>query len=84
MPTTRQLEHWAGDFGDAYTDRNEIIPKLLHQRVRAWARILEATRSDPPQSFFETGCNIGYNQRALKTVVIRCQETRRRSAFEGP
>ena len=65
----RQVEFWRGDFGNAYTNRNNLQPDLARARVAMWSRILRHTVSAPPASILEVGANIGINLRALRTLT---------------
>jgi pseudaminic acid biosynthesis-associated methylase len=53
---------WAGEFGDAYTDRNQV--RWL-DRVMLWKVVLQATQA---RSVFEMGCNAGWNLSAIKRL----------------
>lgn len=64
-----QVDFWRGDFGNAYTDRNNLDPSLLRARTAMWAKILHHTLAAPPASILEVGCNIGVNLRALRTLT---------------
>lgn len=50
---------WAGEFGDAYVERNR---RAGDHRGPFWASIVERTR---PSSVLEVGCNVGGNLRWL-------------------
>lgn len=65
----RQVEFWRGDFGNAYTNRNNLKPDLARARVAMWASILRHTISKPPASILEVGANIGINLRAMRTLT---------------
>ncbi|HEX2653034.1 MAG TPA: pseudaminic acid biosynthesis-associated methylase [Xanthobacteraceae bacterium] len=65
----RQVEFWRGDFGNAYTNRNNLQPALARARVAMWSSILRHTVSSPPTSILEVGANIGINLRALKVLT---------------
>jgi pseudaminic acid biosynthesis-associated methylase len=54
---------WAGEFGSAYTKRNNRVP--WSDRVPFWRRIVELTKA---QSFLDVGCNIGWNLLALQQM----------------
>lgn len=66
---TDQLRFWRGDFGNAYTDRNDSQAALLRARVALWAAILDATVGAPPRSILEVGANVGNNLRALRQLT---------------
>lgn len=60
---TSQLERWQGDFGQEYTDRNQID----------WRTRVEGFRSLIPggvASVFEVGVNKGHNLEALQEVGL--------------
>lgn len=62
----RRLEAlWAGDFGDAYTNRNAAAGE---GRQPFWTQILERTVAT---SVLEVGCNLGGNLRWLAPRVDR-------------
>jgi len=56
-------EFWAGEFGNAYTDRNRVEVK---ERVEFWRAIIESIM---PGSVLEIGCNAGWNLDAIKLVA---------------
>lgn len=68
-PTTPQVDFWCGDFGNRYTDRNNLRPELLRARVALWSQIMAATVANPPRSVLEVGANIGVNLRALRSLT---------------
>ena len=53
---------WAGDFGKAYTDRNEMFPYAC--RWRFWRDIIQ---NHDIKSVLEVGCNTGPNLGIIKT-----------------
>lgn len=60
---TTQLQAWQGDFGNAYTDRNQVD---WRQRFSAFERIV---RGLSIHSVLEVGCNRGHNLVALSQVA---------------
>lgn len=64
--TTDQERFWAGEFGDAYAERNESAG-LLAANVAQYADILR--RTDGIGSVLELGANIGMNLRALRPLL---------------
>lgn len=56
------LDLWAGGFGDAYTDRNQVD---WQKRIPFWSDIVGKTGA---RSYFEMGCNAGWNLSALRTL----------------
>jgi len=54
---------WAGEFGDAYTDRNA---EAWRRREPFWRRIVERTS---PERVLEVGCNAGPNLRWLAELI---------------
>ncbi len=62
---SKQSEIWAGDFGDAYTERNEVAPA---KRVQAFKAMLEGLEI---QSALEAGCNKGHNLEAIALALGR-------------
>lgn len=64
-----QVEFWRGQFGDAYTDRNNLKPEFLRARTAMWSSILRHTIASPPRSILEVGANIGVNLRALRQLT---------------
>jgi pseudaminic acid biosynthesis-associated methylase len=63
------LSAWRGEFGDAYTSRNEASPAQVRARIALWSNILRGTHGEPPRSFVEIGANIGSNLRALRALT---------------
>jgi spore coat polysaccharide biosynthesis protein SpsF len=53
---------WAGDFGNAYLERNRVDWRL---RLPFWRSILSLTGA---HSILEVGCNAGWNLRALRSA----------------
>jgi pseudaminic acid biosynthesis-associated methylase len=54
------IELWRGEFGDAYTERNQVD---WMARVDFWDRIIKLTGA---RSVFEVGCNAGWNLSAIR------------------
>ncbi len=67
--STEQVEFWRGDFGNAYTDRNNLKAEFLRARTAMWSAILRHTIAAPPRSIMEIGANIGVNLRALRALT---------------
>ncbi len=63
---TRQEQVWAGEFGDAYVDRNRRLDQLAGKR-HLFARILARTRG--VGSVLELGANIGLNLVAIGELL---------------
>lgn len=63
---TEQEAFWAGDFGDDYVDRNDLVPELVGQRTACWAHMLG--KIAPIETAFEVGCNRGLNLVSLKRL----------------
>jgi trans-aconitate methyltransferase len=57
----RQEDHWAGEFGTAYTNRNLV---QWADRIPFWQRILWMTDVG---SILDVGCNAGWNQLAIES-----------------
>lgn len=57
------LDLWRGEFGDEYTQRNQVD---WQQRIPFWERIMRFTGA---RSVFEVGCNAGWNLSAIKSVA---------------
>jgi spore coat polysaccharide biosynthesis protein SpsF len=53
---------WAGDFGNEYTERNQVDWSL---RVPLLQRMIEQTGAE---SFLDVGCNAGWNLMALRKI----------------
>ncbi len=70
MYTTEQEQFWAGEFGDAYVERN-AAEQLLIANVALFAKILRI--ADPVSSVIEMGANIGMNLHAIKRLLPSCQ-----------
>ena len=64
--STEQEQFWAGDFGNAYAERN-ILERLLPARLALFSRILSSTRN--VRSAIEFGANVGTNMHALKALI---------------
>ena len=62
---TEQERFWAGDFGDAYIDRNQG-DKLLASNLNMWVNMLKNAKK--LDSCIEFGANIGMNLKALKLL----------------
>lgn len=63
----RPEQLWSGDFGDAYTDRNQAAGA---RRNRFWAALLDEF---PAKRVLEVGCNLGAN---LRWIAMRVPPTR--------
>jgi pseudaminic acid biosynthesis-associated methylase len=59
MSTTEQLKKWSGEFGERYTDRNEVD---WRERVPGFREIFSGLT---PGRVLEIGCNRGHNLVAL-------------------
>lgn len=53
-----QLAAWTGEFGNNYTQRNQINPELIKKRAKTLEIIIKPLT---PVSILEVGCNIGIN-----------------------
>lgn len=62
---TAQERFWAGDFGDAYIERNNG-PQLLAHKTALFARMLRGAPGIA--SVCELGCNIGLNLQAIHNL----------------
>lgn len=62
---TEQEKFWAGDFGDAYIDRNQG-DELLASNLNMWVNMLK--NAQKLDSCIEFGANIGMNLKALKLL----------------
>lgn len=60
-----QEEFWAGEFGDAYVDRNRD-QQLLEANIHLFDRVFAGRV--PPSSVLELGANIGMNLRAMRSL----------------
>jgi pseudaminic acid biosynthesis-associated methylase len=69
---TEQEAFWSGDFGDAYTDRNDG-DAIARSNLLFWGEVLR--RTGPISSCFEIGCNRGLNLDAIKTLLPTCKTT---------
>lgn len=69
MPSDRPVDHWTGEFGDAYIGRNVADEAAVRQRTLVWGRYLWPILPALPNSILEVGCSIGINLRALKNLV---------------
>jgi pseudaminic acid biosynthesis-associated methylase len=59
------VDLWAGDFGNDYTERNQVD---WTERISFWAKILAGTSA---RSCFEMGCNAGWNLSAIRHIDHR-------------
>ena len=66
---THQSLIWRSEFGDTYTERNEILPEILRARIALWREIFESIVGELPGSILEVGANTGTNLIALKHLV---------------
>ena len=69
---TEQETFWSGDFGDAYTDRNDR-DCIARSNLLFWGGVLK--RTGLINSCFEIGCNRGLNLDAIKALLPACQTT---------
>jgi pseudaminic acid biosynthesis-associated methylase len=67
MTDTVQLKAWAGDFGDAYTERNVVDWRT---RSAAFETMLEGTE---PKTILEIGSNRGHNLILLSELCVGAQ-----------
>jgi pseudaminic acid biosynthesis-associated methylase len=63
---TTQEKLWAGEFGEAYIDRNRGVD-LIVSNSELFRKVLD--RSEGVTSVLELGCNIGNNLRALRDLL---------------
>jgi len=66
---TEQENFWAGDFGNAYVDRNSD-PNSIARRTAVFSKIIERTKNI--NTFLEFGANIGQNLLALRNLKPSC------------
>ena len=64
LEATRLENLWAGDFGDAYTDRNAQAGK---GREAFWTNLLKKYSIE--KGVLEVGCNMGINLRVISTLI---------------
>jgi pseudaminic acid biosynthesis-associated methylase len=62
VKTTNNEKLWASDFGDAYTDRNEMFPY-----AKRWQFFKGIIEDYIIKSILEVGCNTGFNLGIMKT-----------------
>ncbi|SDO65170.1 pseudaminic acid biosynthesis-associated methylase [Pedococcus dokdonensis] len=67
---TSQEDLWAGEFGEAYIDRNRGVD-LVGSNTELFRKVLAHT--DGVGSVLELGCNIGNNLRALRDLLPEAQ-----------
>lgn len=65
--TIKLLHLWMGEFGDEYTERNEIIEKNIAHRVFMWGAI-GSLLSVSPKSILEIGAGTGINLIAIDRI----------------
>ncbi|MBA3564598.1 MAG: pseudaminic acid biosynthesis-associated methylase [Gammaproteobacteria bacterium] len=63
---TDQESFWAGNFGDAYVERNND-PRRVARRTALFAKILSRTRG--VSRILELGANIGQNLLAIRNLI---------------
>ena len=66
---TEQEDFWHGQFGSAYTERNQGVQSNL-SALHFWSSVLR--RTGPLGSAFELGCNRGINLDAIKILLPDC------------
>jgi pseudaminic acid biosynthesis-associated methylase len=67
---TAQEEFWAGEFGDAYIERN-VSEEFVASNIAFFARTLQHTRGI--RDCIEFGSSVGLNLRALKVLLPKLQ-----------
>jgi hypothetical protein len=67
---TEQEAFWHGDFGDAYTDRNDG-DSIRRTNLMLWGGGI-LNRTGLVKSCFEIGCNKGPNHDAIKILLPSC------------
>lgn len=78
---TEQERFWAGEFGDAYIERNRR-PELLAAKTAVFAKIL--SHAGAVTSVLELGANIGLNLLALRSLRPRPGFERSKSITKQP
>jgi len=63
---TEQEAMWAGDFGDAYVDRN-VNSKIVAANIMLFSKIISYTNN--VRSVIEFGANIGLNLIAIRAIL---------------
>ena len=61
-----QVNAWAGDFGDAYTERNVATEEAVATRHKMWQEVM--SHVERPSAMLEVGCNVGINLHALRRL----------------
>lgn len=64
MKDNPQLDHWRGEFGDAYTARSPAGRERIDQAAKFWDMIFR--KIEKPQSILEVGANVGANLMAIR------------------
>lgn len=67
---TEQEKFWAGEFGDAYTDRRDDL-RRIGIRTSLFSRILNRTKN--VASVLEFGANTGHNLRGIRNLIPNCK-----------
>ncbi len=67
---TEQEAFWAGEFGDAYTQRN-VGAQWVASNLALFTKVLARTES--VRSVLELGANLGLNLRALRQLLPQAQ-----------
>jgi pseudaminic acid biosynthesis-associated methylase len=66
MFKTQQEEFWAGDFGDAYCERNNGV-NIVAANTKMFSDVISHTQG--VQTAIEFGANIGLNLRAIRNIL---------------
>lgn len=69
MKTSEQLGHWKGDFGDAYTQRNQPTVAMLESRIKFFGHILAKAQLPACPKILEVGANVGMNLCAIQRLL---------------
>lgn len=54
------LDKWKGEFGNSYTERNQITPELIEARTTMWVNMF-SMMNEVPNSIMEIGAGNGQN-----------------------
>ena len=68
IPDTEQLQHWSGEFGQGYIQRNMTNPDNLRARTALWSDVMSCMMGQPPKAILEVGSNVGSNLLAIQNI----------------
>ena len=64
----KRLDRWTGEFGDAYSERNEITPELIDARMNLFHELF-TLMGKVPDNILEIGAGNGQNMMAINGIL---------------